>query len=158
MTAPDLRTAVRAAIRDVERRVDTCPGCDTSKAHGVHGKDCSWKALRSALTAEATEPPRDSHGFTDAEHDTLVTLIDRNPQRVRQMLTLSGRGAGLATPLSEVPMDGTHEVLHEGQLDGEAVWLRFTPKHHLASVASNSPVYVIARTIWPESEEVDDAE
>jgi hypothetical protein len=63
MTAPDLRTAVRAAIRDVERRVDTCPGCDTSKAHGVHGKDCSWKALRSALTAEATEPPADPGGF-----------------------------------------------------------------------------------------------
>jgi len=36
----------------------------------------------------APQPPTDVHGFTDAEHDALVDLVRRNPDRVRRLLVL----------------------------------------------------------------------
>jgi hypothetical protein len=55
--------------------------------------------LRAALAARPEPGPVDSHGFTDAEHDTLTRLIDRNPKRIQQLLTLrSAATAGSATP------------------------------------------------------------
>ncbi len=47
-------------------------------------------------------------------------------------------------PLGQVPMDGTWEILHSGCGDG-GNFVRFTPKHHLASVHSDSGALVIAR-------------
>lgn len=51
-----------------------------------------------------------------------------------------------ATPLQEIPLDGTWEILHKGCGD-EPTWVRYTPKHHFASFAKDSPVYIVAREI-----------
>lgn len=46
--------------------------------------------------------------------------------------------------LSNLENDGSWQIAHESEAGG-LTWIRYTPKHHLASVANDSAVYVFAR-------------
>lgn len=68
----------------------------------------------------------DTHGFTDEEHDLLVTLIRRNPGRVRRMLDLAPiEGDEHEDHGSDVPVFRNRVPLTPDQFVDEAhhIWL-----------------------------------
>lgn len=104
-----------------------------------------------APTPADAEPKRDAHGFTDAEHDTLITLIDRNAKRVGQLLTLR---AGVS-PQPETG-DAAYWYERAERLDRErADWKRWCEEREatIEQLRARSPQPEITRDV-EEGEEV----
>lgn len=132
---PDLRTAARIAANDVERRLDACPVCGATKAHGSHSRACSWLALRAALAVEATEPPPD---------DEVPDLLGQ----LEASLAVKPRNFGAAFDACAAPQAIEHHIgEHRRQLRRLARELRWL---EALLVERNEQ---IARGEWPPAKE-----